>query len=105
MTPRAREQSARQFRLLADAMPQLVWMADADGVVTYYNSRASEYAGLSPDDTGNWDWVPAVHPDDSALTLEAWMRAVNTLETYQCEHRILAVLAHELRNPLAPIRK
>jgi PAS domain S-box-containing protein len=146
-----------QFRLLADAMPQLVWMADARGDVTYYNSRASEYGGIRPTTDSAWEWAPAVHPDDRELTVEAWTAAVRSGDTYQCEHRVrmsdgefrwhlsrgvplrngdrvvqwfgtatdihsvktaeqelqaaarnkdefLAVLAHELRNPLAPIR-
>jgi PAS domain S-box-containing protein len=149
------EQGHLQY--LADAMPQLVWTADGDGQVDYYNSRAAEYGGIEQTAPGTWDWRPVVHPDDLTSTLDAWSSAVATGVPYQCEHRVrmadgsyrwhlsrgvplvaqgrvvkwfgtatdihslklaeqelrdaarhkdefLAMLAHELRNPLAPIR-
>ncbi len=77
-----------RFRHLADAMPQLVWTADADGRVDYYNGRASDYHGIRRADDGKWEWQPLVHPEDVQLTTDAWNRALATGETYHCEHRI-----------------
>ena len=149
--------SEARYRHLADAMPQLVWTADAGGKVDYYNSRAVEYAGIRQAADGTWSWEPVVHPDELEYTRETWRSAIENATTYACEHRIrmedgsyrwhlsravpmrgsggvvkwfgtatdihdlreaqealqesdrrkdefLATLAHELRNPLNPIR-
>jgi PAS domain S-box-containing protein len=80
--------SEARFRLLADSMPQLVWTAGADGRVNFYNSRASEYAGLKCSADGHWIWEPVVHPDDLAATVMAWDSAVKNRHTYEIEHRV-----------------
>ena len=81
-------ESEERFRQLADAMPQLVWTADATGRVDYYNSRYREFKGLVRQPDGNWDWAPVLHPDDMEKTVEAWQHAVRSGETYQLEHRV-----------------
>jgi len=80
-------ESEERFRQLADAMPQLVWTADPDGRVDYYNSRREEYQGITLTDEEGYRWAPALHPDDLQSTLAAWERALATGEIYQLEHR------------------
>jgi PAS domain S-box-containing protein len=79
--------SEERYRQLANAMPQLVWTSDAQGVVDYYNSRAVEYAGLNQDEHGVWSWQPMLHADDLTPTLAAWEAAQQTA-TYEFEHRM-----------------
>lgn len=74
---------------LANAMPQLVWIADQDGNVDYYNDRVEEFSGTTRLANGNWRWEGMVHPDDLPATNLAWQQAVETGKDYQCEHRIL----------------
>jgi PAS domain S-box-containing protein len=81
-----RESEAR-FRELADAMPQLVWMARPDGTVDYYNRRYQEFGGISPDGD-QWEWAPVLHPDDVEPTVYAWQHAVETGTVYEIEHRV-----------------
>lgn len=72
---------------LADAMPQLVWIARDDGTVEYYNQRVALYGG--PRQEGDaWRWQPIVHPDDIAGTLAAWRSAVESGTSYEFEHRL-----------------
>jgi PAS domain S-box-containing protein len=73
---------------VADALPQLVWIADATGAVEYFNSRIDDYAGVGREADGMWRWSTAVHPDDRARTEEAWRKAVAEAAPYVCEHRI-----------------
>ncbi|MFA9478785.1 PAS domain S-box protein [Phycisphaerales bacterium AB-hyl4] len=80
--------SEKRFRQLADAMPQLVWTANADGVVEYYNSRVQDFAGIKQDADGNWQWQPALHAEDEDRTIAAWQNAITTGGIYACEHRI-----------------
>ncbi len=82
-----RESEAR-FRDLANAMPQLVWTADPDGKVDYYNSSAAKYGNLAQSAAdGEWNWQVIVHPDDRDLTTGLWSEAQSS-GFYECEHRI-----------------
>jgi PAS domain S-box-containing protein len=76
------------YRLLAEALPHLVWFARSDGTVTFYNRRIELYGGLDPGPAGAYEWAPIVHPDDLARTQEAWRRAVEEGVEYECEHRV-----------------
>lgn len=79
------EQRLRQF---ADALPQLAWMANSDGIVTYYNSQMTYYGGYELIAAGQWRWQPIVHPDDLPATMEAWEQAVAHGTLYECQHRM-----------------
>lgn len=81
-------ESERRFRQLADSMPQLVWTAEPDGNVDYYNSRSSELEGISQVETGKWKWEPVVHPDDVEATIQAWNYAISSGTFYEIAHRI-----------------
>ncbi len=88
LTLRALRDSEQRFRELADAMPQLVWIADDDGTVTYYNNQSQNYEGIERDADGRFVWKPVVYEDDLQLTVNTWETAVRTGQAYQCEHRI-----------------
>jgi len=79
---------ALDWRQLVEAMPQLVWVADADGRVVFYNGRVDDYSGPMRDQDGTWQWRPLVHVDDSDRTTAAWQAAVESDAPYACEHRI-----------------
>lgn len=49
-------------------MPQLVWTAEPDGRVDYYNRRLAEYASIPEGEQGSWRWRLALHPDDRERT-------------------------------------
>ena len=79
--------SERRLRAMAESMPQLVWTADADGSVDYFNSRIFEYVACPKPDTG-WRWQSLVHADDLEGTTRAWNAAVSSGESYSWEHRL-----------------
>ncbi len=60
-------ESEAQFRTLANAIPQLCWMADGDGWIFWYNDRWYWYTGTTPEDMEGWGWQsvhdPSVLPD------------------------------------------
>ncbi len=81
-------QSERNFRLLADTIPQIVWTARPDGWLDYYNQKWFEYTGMTFTQTQGWGWASVLHPDDLQQCLEVWMQAVKTGETYEIEYRL-----------------
>ncbi len=62
----ALRRSEEEFRNLANAIPQLVWMANPDGWIFWYNQRWYEYTGSTPEQMEGWGWQsvhdPAVLP-------------------------------------------
>jgi PAS domain S-box-containing protein len=48
--------SERQFHTLADSIPQLVWMAEADGRIFWFNGHWYDYTGMPAGDPATQDW-------------------------------------------------
>jgi PAS domain S-box-containing protein len=80
------EESEKQLRQLADSMPQLVWMSEADGTISYYNHRYSEYKS---EQTGHgWQWQRLLHPEDLSASMKEWNKALEQKIPYSIEHRL-----------------
>ena len=85
----ARRESEQQFRLMADAVPQIVWITDADGHMKFFNQQWSDYTGVPKEPTTATEAVEGfVHPDDGAATIAAFTEARATGTTFLVEHRI-----------------
>ena len=68
--------SEARFRVLTEAIPQLIWNADPGGRVSYFNSRWVAYTGLGQPAAGRQWWEQVVHPDDAPVLEAAWREAV-----------------------------
>jgi two-component system cell cycle sensor histidine kinase/response regulator CckA len=86
---RAARDSEASFRLLADAMPQLVWMADAAGQNTYVNQQWQIYTGLSAAESAGGGFTKAIHPEDQARATQVWAEAQARAETFSVELRMV----------------
>ena len=62
-TASALRASETRFRVIADAIPQLSWMADPTGAITWYNQRWYDYTGTDFATMSGWGWVAVQHPD------------------------------------------
>lgn len=80
--------NTRQYQTLLEAIPQMVWMANAEGRVQYANCRWSEYTGLSIEQAGQCGWKGLIHPDDRKRTWRAWSRARQAGSVFEIEHRL-----------------
>lgn len=79
------EESELRFRLLAETLPQLIWVMNGEGEMGYASTRWREYTGIEPE-PGNWEKI--VHPNDLASVNEAWERSKRTLRPYRTEVRL-----------------
>lgn len=52
-----------QFRVLAESLPQMAWMADPDGSRYWYNQRWYDYTGTTLEEMRGWGWKAVHHPD------------------------------------------
>ncbi|MBD2542242.1 PAS domain S-box protein [Coleofasciculus sp. FACHB-SPT36] len=82
-------QGEAQFRQLADAMPQQVWITDAGGNTQYVNQQWTTYTGLTLEQTQDIYYaLQVIHPDDFEMTSEMWRTALATEIPYQVEFRL-----------------
>jgi PAS domain S-box-containing protein len=152
-----RRETEKQFRTLADSIPQLVWMARPDGYRFWFNRRWYDYTGTTFEQVEGTGWQSSHDPAVLPRVLASWHAALASGEPWEdtyplrrrdgqmrwhlsravpvknergeivcwfgtatdIEDRIeaerelknadarkdqfLAVLAHELRNPLSPV--
>ncbi len=80
--------SEAQFRQLADAMPQIVWAAQPDGSLDYYNQRWYEYIGLPNGSMEEAAWDRFLHPEDLPATYQQWQESLQSGKPYSREFRV-----------------
>ena len=83
-----------QFALLAERLPQLVWLTRPDGSHDYFNRRWYDFTGLTPAQSLGTQWRSAVHPDDLPIVDASWSKALATGGTYEAEYRLRAAAGH-----------
>lgn len=88
-TERALRESEKRFRAVAENIPPMVWVADAQTHFRYLSPKWLEYTGTGAQENANGGWVNAVHPDDRAASLARWNRAVATHGIFETEYRLL----------------
>ena len=77
------QDSEIQFRSLANSIPQLVWMAHADGSVFWYNQRWYDYTGTTVDQMKGLGWSSLVDQDHVARVAEGIQRSWSTGEPWE----------------------
>jgi PAS domain S-box-containing protein len=90
-TTDAQKQAARaeaatreqQFRTLANSIPQLAWMADAEGFIFWYNDRWYDYTGTTLKEMEGWGWQKVHHPDEVDRVVERIKFAFSTGEPWE----------------------
>jgi PAS domain S-box-containing protein len=78
----ALRQSERRFRTMADAIPQLGWMANPDGWIYWYNRRWYEYTGTTPEQMEGWGWQSVHDPQTLPNVLQRWKASIATGEPF-----------------------
>jgi PAS domain S-box-containing protein len=88
MSRKIAEENERQFRQIADSMPQIVWTAQPDGYIDYYNRQWYNYTGFKKS-FGDQSWTPLLYPDDVDRCLKTWYNCVKTGRNYDIEYRFV----------------
>jgi PAS domain S-box-containing protein len=90
-TEAALRESEERFRVMADAVPQIVWITDAEGRTEFFNRQWSLYTGVPYEPSMTTTIAGSfVHPEDGARTLLSFEEARRTKKAFQVEHRIRA---------------
>jgi PAS domain S-box-containing protein len=72
------EESEARLRTMADAMPQLAWIAQPDGFIFWYNQRWYDYTGTTPEQMEGWGWERVHDPTVLPAVLERWKGSIST---------------------------
>ena len=72
------QESEERFRTLANAIPQLAWIAKSDGYIFWYNQRWYDYTGTTPEEMEGWGWQRVHDPEVLPQVLEKWKDSIAT---------------------------
>ncbi|HEX5452989.1 MAG TPA: GAF domain-containing protein [Stellaceae bacterium] len=64
--------SEEHFRNLADTIPLLAWMAEADGSIGWFNRGWYDYTGTTPEQMVGWGWQAVHDPRVLPEVLARW---------------------------------
>jgi len=70
------EAERRRFLQLSNNIPQLVWVADPDGTITWFNQRWYEFTGTDPGTLAPQDWHRFQDPEILPQVTRRWNEAL-----------------------------
>ena len=77
------KENEKRFITLANSIPQLAWMMDAEGWIYWYNQRWYDYTGTTLEEMQGWGWQTVHHPDLLEDVTERFKKAIATGEPYE----------------------
>ena len=64
------------FRVLAENIPTLCWIANGDGYIVWYNRRWHDYCGTTPAEMEGWGWQSVHDPVRLPEVMARWTLAI-----------------------------
>ncbi len=68
--------SEEEFRALGENLPNLCWMARADGGIYWYNRGWYDYTGATPEQMEGWGWRSVHDPAVLPEVMRRWTEAI-----------------------------
>ena len=81
----ALRQSEEVLRALANSIPQLAWMARADGRIIWYNERWYQYTGTTEAEMTGSDWQKVYDPAVLPQMLSRWRESLKSGQPFEME--------------------
>ena len=80
--------SAKRFRSLADSAPLMIWLANTQGRVGWFNKSWLEFTGCILEDVIGNGWRDVMHRDDLERYMEAYEIALSQGTSFSLEFRL-----------------
>ncbi|MEO5998191.1 MAG: PAS domain-containing protein, partial [Chitinophagaceae bacterium] len=81
------EESENRFRIFADSIQNLAWIANGDGMIFWYNQRWYDYTGTTLEEMQGSGWQKVHHPNNIEKVIEfqkeAWKKGEAFELTFQ----------------------
>jgi PAS domain S-box-containing protein len=81
----ALRESEERFQAMANGIPQLAWMAEADGNIFWYNQRWYDYTGTTFEQVQGWGWQSVHDPTVLPKVMEGWQAAITAGTPFEME--------------------
>ena len=78
-------ESEQKFSTLAESLPQLVWMAEADGSIFWYNRNWYNYTGTTFEDMQGWGWQTVHDARMLPQVIERWRGSIESGKPFDME--------------------
>ena len=87
-------QREEELRALANSIPQLAWIARADGSVAWYNERWYAYTGATPGQVAGDGWQDAYEPSCREPLRQRWQQSLRSGAPFEMEVPIRGADGH-----------
>ena len=84
----ATEENSKQFQALANAIPQLAWIANPDDHIFWYNQRWYDYTGATPEQMIGWGWQRVHNPELLPRVLKKWKENLASGDLWEDEFQL-----------------
>lgn len=81
-------ESEERFRIMADNLPQIIWVHDAEGQQQFVNQTFCEYFGVSREEMRKSRWQALMHPDEGHAYTKEFAAAVHERRAFHGEVRV-----------------
>ncbi len=78
-----RHESELKFRVLADNIATLCWMADGEGSIYWFNRRWYDYTGATLEAHQGWGWQSVHDPEILPAVNERWKKSIATGQPFE----------------------
>ena len=78
-------ESEQRFEAMANGIPQLAWMAESDGSISWFNQRWFEWTGTTFEEARGWGWQSILDPQLRPRVLEMWKSCIARGEAFEME--------------------
>ena len=78
-------ESEEHFHTMANAIPQLAWIAHPDGYIYWYNEQWYSYTGTKQEQMEGWGWQSVHDPEVLPKVLEQWKASIVTGQMFDME--------------------
>jgi len=76
-----------EFRTLAESIPAMVFVSDANGANIYSNAQFLRYTGLATEDILGDGWLNIIHTGDQERAAETWLESWTRGTKYDTKYR------------------
>src|SRR5262249_45649829 len=81
-------ESEARFRTMADCAPVLLWMAEVDGLCSFFNRGWLEFTGRTVEQECGSGWAAGVHPEDFQRAMHTYMDSFVARRPFRMEYRL-----------------
>lgn len=77
-----------EFSLLAETLPQFVWITREDGFLVFWNQRFADYLQATPEQLQGYGWRQFLHPEELKHVLAVRRHSLETGDPYEITYRL-----------------